>query len=216
MSERFPIFKGVAAPLLKNNVDAMTIAPRTPAEKGGAKTQGGAETVRAQDLFAHMRFLDDGQENPEFVLNRPEFRTAKFLVTGRNFGCGSAREHSVWALCAFGIGCIVAPSFGPLFYGNCFKNRLVPVELDESTTHAIAAECGPGAPDMTLDLESRQIQTPAGRRISFSLPAFRYRQLLEGLDEIDMTLQAKSAIDEYQRRETAARPWLFASAHRDS
>ena len=213
ISNIFPPLKGVAVPLLKDNIDAMTIAPRTPAEKGGATTQGGAETVQPGDLFAHLRFLDDGSENPDFILNRDGFRSAKILVAGRNFGCGSAREHSVWALGAFGIGCIIAPSFGPLFYGNCFKNRLVPVELDELLVKSFAAECTPGAPDAVLDLERREIQSPSGRRIPFTLPEFRYRQLIDGLDEIDMTLQSKDAIDAYQRRETAARPWLFAPPH---
>jgi 3-isopropylmalate/(R)-2-methylmalate dehydratase small subunit len=100
-----------------------------------------------------------------------------------------------------------------LFYGNCFKNRLVPVELDESLVKSFAAECIPGAPDAILDLERREIQSPSGRRIPFTLTEFRYRQLLDGLDEIDMTLQSKDAIDAYQRRETAARPWLFAPPH---
>ena len=211
MSKAFPPLTGVAAPLLNDNIDAMTIAPRTPAEKGGATTQGGAETVQPRDLFAHLRILEDGRDNPQFILNRPEFREAKFLVAGRNFGCGSAREHAVWALCAFGIGCVIAPSFGPLFYGNCFKNRLVPVELDAAVVNSFAAECLPGAPAVTLDLNRREIQSPSGRRIAFALPEFRYRQLIEGLDEIDMTLQSKDAIDDYQRRATAARPWLFAS-----
>src|SRR4051812_28166771 len=127
MATGFPILSGAAAPLLRDNIDAMTLAPRTPAEKGGAATQGGAETVRAGGLFAHARFRPDGSEDGNFVLNRPEFRQAKFLIGGSNFGCGSAREHAAWALRAFGIEAIVAPSFGPLFYGNCFKNRMVPV-----------------------------------------------------------------------------------------
>jgi 3-isopropylmalate/(R)-2-methylmalate dehydratase small subunit len=209
MAQSFPPLTGIAAPFMRDNVDAMTIAPRTPAEKGGATTQGGAETVQPRDLFANLRFLDDGSDNPDFVLNKPEYRQARFLIAGRNFGCGSAREHAVWALCNFGIGCIVAPSFGPLFYGNCFKNRLVPVTLDEAEVKRIAGECAPGA-EATLDLERRELRTPQGRRIAFTLPEFRYRQLIEGLDEIDMTLQQKSAIDDYQQRAAAARPWLFA------
>jgi 3-isopropylmalate/(R)-2-methylmalate dehydratase small subunit len=212
MSLPFPQLTGAAAPLLRDNVDAMTIAPRTPAEKGGATTQGGPETVMPRDLFAHLRFLDDGSENPDFVLNRPEFRNATFLIAGRNFGCGSAREHSVWALCAFGIRAIVAPSFGPLLYGNCFKNRVVPVALDEAEVKRLAAECAPGAPSamLTLDLERRELLSPQGRHIAFTLPEFRYRQLIEGLDEIDMTLKLKDAIADYQRRAEAARPWLFS------
>ncbi len=211
MPQSFPVLTGAAALLLRDNVDAMTIAPRTPAERGGAATQGGAETVTPRDLFAHLRFLDDGRENPDFVLNKPEFRTTKFLIAGRNFGCGSAREHAVWALGAFGIGCIVAPSFGPLFYGNCFKNRLVPVTLSEPEVKLLADECvacGPSAL-LTLNLEQRMLTSPQGRRIAFTLPEFRYRALIEGLDEIDMTLQIKGMIDDYQQRASTARPWLF-------
>jgi len=210
MPSSFPILTGVAAPLLRDNVDAMTIAPRTPAEKGGATTQGGPETVQPRDLFAFLRFGDGGRENPDFVLNQPEYRQAKFLVAGRNFGCGSAREHSVWALTAFGFGCLIAPSFGPLLYGNCFKNRLVPVTLDEAEVKRFAAECGPGAAPASLDLERRELTSPQGRKIAFTLPAFRFRQLREGLDEIDMTLQQADAIAEYHRRASSARPWLFA------
>jgi 3-isopropylmalate/(R)-2-methylmalate dehydratase small subunit len=200
---------GAAAPFLRDNVDAMMIAPRTPAEKGGATTQGGAETVRAVDLFAHLRF-PEGKENPDFVLNRPEFRNAKFLVAGRNFGCGSAREHAVWALRAFGIGGVIAPSFGALFYGNCFKNGLVPVELPEAEVARLAQECAPGAPSalLALDLARREITSPSGRRIGFALPAFRFQQLMEGLDEIDMTLQRRDQITAFRRQAVNARPWL--------
>jgi 3-isopropylmalate/(R)-2-methylmalate dehydratase small subunit len=204
---------GAAAPLVRANIDAMTIAPRTPAEKGGAATQGGAETVRPTDLFAHLRFLDDGRENPEFVLNKPEFRGAKFLIAGANFGCGSAREHAVWALRAFGIGCVIAPSFGPLFYGNCFKNSLVPVELAETEVSLLAQECASGAPSamLALDLEKRELRSPAGRTIGFDIPAFRFRQLIEGLDEIDMTLRFQDSIADFYRRSSAERPWLYGN-----
>lgn len=202
---------GAAAPFLRDNVDAMMIAPRTPAEKGGATTQGGAETVRAGDLFAHLRF-PEGKENPSFILNRPEFRDAKFLIAGRNFGCGSAREHAVWALRAFGICGVIAPSFGALLYGNCFKNGLVPIELSESEVARLAEECAPGAPSamLTLDLARREISAPGGRKIQFGLPAFRFRQLIEGLDEIEMTLQQRERISEFRPRALNARPWLQA------
>jgi len=202
---------GAAAPLLRDNVDAMMIAPRTPAEKGGAATQGGAETVRPGDLFAHLRF-PGGKENPDFVLNKPEFRDAKFLIAGRNFGCGSAREHAVWALRAFGIGGVIAPSFGALFYGNCFKNAFVPIELAEAEVARLAQECAPGAPAalLTLDLARREIVSPSGRTMAFPLPAFRFQQLIDGLDEIDMTLQQRDRITEFRRRAVTARPWLQA------
>jgi len=205
---------GAAAPLLHPNIDAMTIAPRTPAEKGGAATQGGAEAVVATDLFAGLRFRCPGVENPDFVLHRPEFRHAKFLIAGANFGCGSAREHAVWALRAFGLQGVIAPSFGALFYGNCFKNGMVPIVLEEAEVMGLAQECAPGAPSalLTLDLAQRELRTPAGRVIQFAIPAFRYRQLLEGLDEIDMTLQQQDAIAAFHRRAAIERPWLFGAA----
>ena len=212
MTQSFGNLTGAAAPLLRDNIDAMMIAPRTPAEKGGAATQGGAETVRGADLFAHLRFGGDGKENADFVLNRPEFCDAKFLIAGRNFGCGSAREHAVWALRAFGIEAVIAPSFGALFYGNCFKNRLIPVELAEDEVARLAAECAPGEPSamLTLDLSQRALISPAGRHIEFTLPAFRYRQLVDGLDEIAMTLQQRDAISEFRSRAIAEKPWLIA------
>jgi 3-isopropylmalate/(R)-2-methylmalate dehydratase small subunit len=218
MALPFSTLTGAAAPLMRANIDAMTIAPRTPAEKGGAATQGGAETVRAADLFSHLRVLDDGSNNPDFVLHRYQFRQAKFLIAGSNFGCGSAREHAVWALRAFGIQCVIAPSFGPLFYGNCFKNGLVPVALDEPGVARLAQECAPGGPDalLTLDLEARDLSSPRGRRIEFAIPAFRYRQLLEGLDEIDMTLRVQDAISAFHRRAAAARPWLHGAQRQGS
>jgi 3-isopropylmalate/(R)-2-methylmalate dehydratase small subunit len=210
MAASFEKITGAAAPLLRDNIDAMTIAPRTPAEKGGAQTQGGAETVVGSDLFAHLRRPGGEREDPDFVLNKPEFSKARFLIAGRNFGCGSAREHAVWALCAFGIRSVIAPSFGQLFYGNCFKNGFVPVELDDAEVARLARICAPGAPSatLTLDLEKRELTAPDGRRIAFALPAFRYRQLLEGLDEIDMTLRLGDTIADFQQRAGKAMPWL--------
>jgi 3-isopropylmalate/(R)-2-methylmalate dehydratase small subunit len=202
---------GVAAPLPRDNVDAMMIAPRTPAEKGGAATQGGVETVQRADLFAHLRF-PGGREDANFALNRPEFRDAKFLIAGRNFGCGSAREHAVWALRAFGISAVIAPSFGVLFYGNCFKNQLVPIELPVADVERLAQQCSAGAPAalVTLELSARTLVAPDGRQIVFGLPEFRYRQLIDGLDEIDMTLRKKARIAAYRQRAVAERPWLHA------
>jgi 3-isopropylmalate/(R)-2-methylmalate dehydratase small subunit len=209
MAQRSETISGAAAPLLRDNVDAMMIAPRTPAEKGGASTQGGAETVRPDDLFAHLRFGGDGNADADFVLNRE----AKFLIAGRNFGCGSAREHAVWALRAFGIGAVIAPSFGALFYGNCFKNSLVPIELADADVTRLAEECALGAPSamLTLDLAQRALASPQGRRIEFTLPAFRYRQLIDGLDEITMTLQQRDRIGDFRRLAVDKKPWLAAN-----
>ena len=203
---------GAAAPLPRDNIDAMMIAPRTPAEKGGADTQGGAETVRSADLFAHLRF-PGGTKDPEFVLNRREFAEAKFLIAGRNFGCGSAREHAVWALRAFGIAAVVAPSFGALFYGNCFKNGLVPIELPMADIEKLMQEAAPGPPAamFTMNVALRTFVPPSGRAIEFTLPEFRYRQLIEGEDEIDMTLRQRDRIATFRAGTVAAKPWLQRS-----
>jgi 3-isopropylmalate/(R)-2-methylmalate dehydratase small subunit len=218
MARSFETFTGAAAPLMRDNIDAMTIAPRTPAEKGGATTQGGAETVRAADLFANLRVLADGRPNADFVLDRPTFREAKFLIAGRNFGCGSAREHAVWALGAFGLRCVIAPSFGQLFYGNCFKNGFVPITLEPAEVERLARDCAPGAPSalLGLDLAQRTLSAPDGRKIGFTIPEFRYRQLLEGLDEIDMTLRLSDAITAFQQRAATAKPWLYGAQPKES
>jgi 3-isopropylmalate/(R)-2-methylmalate dehydratase small subunit len=119
-------------------------------------------------------------------------------------------------LCAFGIRCVIASSFGPLFYGNCFKSGLVPVTLSEAEVRDLANECTPGAPLVTLDLARRELRSPQGRRIEFAIPAFRFQQLMHKLDEIDMTLQSREAIDAYQKRAAAARPWLLDRPLQDS
>jgi 3-isopropylmalate/(R)-2-methylmalate dehydratase small subunit len=202
---------GAAAAILRPNIDPMIIAPRTPAEKGGAATQGAAESVKSTDLFRFWRFNDDGTEVADFVLNRPAFREARFLIAGPNFGCGSAREHAVWALRAFGIRAVIAPSFGPLFQSGCFKNGIVPVELAESETVRLAEECAPGAPSalLTLDLEKLLLVSPRRRELTFALPEFRRRQLRDGLDEIDTTLQSLGDIERFYRKARVDRPWMY-------
>jgi 3-isopropylmalate/(R)-2-methylmalate dehydratase small subunit len=202
---------GAAAAILRPNIDPMIIAPRTPAEKGGAATQGAAESVKSTDLFRFWRFNDDGTEVADFVLNRPAFREARFLIAGPNFGCGSAREHAVWALRAFGIRAVIAPSFGPLFQSGCFKNGIVPVELAESETVRLAEECAPGAPSalLTLDLEKLLLVSPRRRELTFALPEFRRRQLRDGLDEIDTTLQSLGDIERFYRKASVDRPWMY-------
>ena len=211
MSNLMGVITGIGAPFQRDNVDAMTIAPRTAAEKGGAKTQGGPETVGPEALFAHLRFADDGSERPDFVLNRPEFSQAKFLIARRSFGCGSAREHAVWALTNFGIRCVIAESFGPLFYGNCFKNGLLPVMLPlaEVTRLAEEASAGGALAMFSADIPRQQITTPAGRIVAFELPAFRLKQLVEGLDEIELSLRVVDKITAFHAAARKARPWVY-------
>ena len=212
MPALFTVLTGAAAPLIRDNIDAMTLAPRTPAEKGGAKTQGGAETVVPENLMTGLRFDEHGAERPDFVLNRPEFRAAKFLIAGKNFGCGSAREHAVWALVSFGIRCVIAPSFGPLFYSNCFKNGVVPVALDARQIATMADEAAPGAPNaiFSLDVAAQKLTTPSGKTVDFQVPGFRLQQLLEGLDEIEMTLRHKAAIAAFHENGKQRRPWIYS------
>jgi 3-isopropylmalate/(R)-2-methylmalate dehydratase small subunit len=204
---------GAAAPLLNDDMDAQLLSPRTDAEKGGADTQGGAETVRPDNLYTTLRFDMSGRENPDFVLNRPEFRNAKFLIAGRNVGCGSAREHSVWALVSFGIRCVIAPSFGPLFYNFTFRNGVLPIQLDAAEVARLAEEAAPGSPGalFSLDVAAQILTTPNGRQVKFSVPAFRLQQLLDGLDEIDMALRMEAKIGEFHARAAKRKPWLYTA-----
>ena len=204
--------QGAAAPLLVDEMDAQLLAPRTDAERGGGETQGGAETVIQENLFSTLRFDASGAEIPGFVLNRPEFREAKFLLAGTNVGCGSAREHAVWALTAFGIRCVIAPSFGPLFHSYCFKNGVLPITLDVAEVARLAEEAAPGAPGaiFSVEVESQTLVTPSGRSIQFSIPAFRRQQLLEGLDELDMTLRLQPEIAAFHAKAVLKKPWLYS------
>ena len=211
MPPTISVISGIGAPFQRDNVDAMQIAPRTAAEKGGAKTQGGPETVGPEALFAALRFTAKGTEQPDFVLNQPAYRAAKFLIARRSFGCGSAREHAVWALTSFGIRCVIAESFGPLFYGNCFKNGVLPVTLPLAEVARMAEEAGIAGAAATFgaDLTRLEITTPTGRRVAFELPAFRRKQLLEGLDEIDLSLQVAGKITAFHAAARKTRPWVY-------
>lgn len=208
MAEPFVTLTGAAAPLLRPNIDTDTIAP-------GSRPGGGAAPVSssglAGELFAGWRFDAAGNEDPHFVLNRPEFRAANILLAGRNFGCGSSREAAVWLLKDWGFGCIVAPSFGEIFYGSCFKNGLLPVKLNEAVIERLAEEAAPGAPDalFEVDLTRDRIRTPSGTHVTFELPKIRRAALLGGLDDIDQTLGNAAAIARFEADAAAARPWLY-------
>lgn len=214
MSQHSSIVSGIAAPLLRDYMDAMTVCPRTPAEKGGAATQGGRETVGPDAAFAALRFDEAGVARPEFVLNRPEFAGARILISRKSFCCGSAREHSVWALLNFGIQCVLAESFGPLFYGNCFKNGLIPIMLPPAEIASLAKEVEPGgkAAMLSLDLGKCTITTATDRIVPFEMPAFRLKQLVEGLDEIDMTLKLADKIAAFHAAGRKSKPWLYTQS----
>jgi 3-isopropylmalate/(R)-2-methylmalate dehydratase small subunit len=203
MSDPFITVRGAAAPLLRANIDTDTISP-------GSRQAGRAPSL-AGDLFAGLRYDAAGNENPDFVLNRPEFREAKILLAGANFGCGSSRESAVWMLKAWGLRCIIAPSFGEIFHGNCFKNGVLPIVLDEPTIALLAREAEPGDPDALFDVDliGTMIWTPSGRTIGFELPKIRRDALLGGLDEIEQTLAYADAIERFEAAAASAAPWTY-------
>ena len=201
--EKFVRVTGIAAPLLRPNIDTDVIIPIDDCVSVPRAEQGHC-------AFRPWRYLADGSDNPEFVLNRAPFRTAVILLAGINFGCGSSREPAVWALMGLGIRAIIAPSFGDIFYNNCFQNGVLPIMLPEETGRAIAAEveAAPETP-LTVDLETCAITNARGLRIPFSLDAARRSALLEGLDEVGMTLRREGKISDWQDADRLRRPWIY-------
>ena len=200
--QKFTTLRGVAAPLPMINVDTDMIIP-----KQFLKTI--KRTGLGKNLFDELRYNPDGSEKPEFVLNRPAYRKAQVLVAGENFGCGSSREHAPWALLDFGIRCVIAPSFADIFYNNCFKNGILPIALPKAEVAKLMddAERGSNA-ILAVDLEKQEITGPDGGRIRFEIEPFRKRCLLEGLDDIGLTLQKQAAIDSFETKARLERPWL--------
>ena len=155
-----------------------------------------------------MRYKDDGSDNPDFVLNKPAYQGANILVAGDNFGCGSSREHAPWALLDFGIRCVIAPSFADIFHGNCFKNGILPVALPQAVCETLMADAAMGAnARITIDLERQVVIRPDGEEFHFEVDAFRKHCLLNGLDEVGLTLERKPAIDAYEARERRDHGW---------
>jgi 3-isopropylmalate/(R)-2-methylmalate dehydratase small subunit len=202
--EKFTTLTGVAAPLPMINVDTDMIIP-----KQHLKTI--KRTGLGKALFDEMRYTPDGKEKPEFVLNKPAYRKAKILVAGENFGCGSSREHAPWALLDFGIRCVVAPSFADIFYNNCFKNGILPIKLPKEDVDKLMDDANRGANAViTIDLAKQEITGPDGGCIKFEIDPFRKQCLLNGLDDIGLTLEKKPAIDAYEAKQKASQPWLYA------
>jgi 3-isopropylmalate/(R)-2-methylmalate dehydratase small subunit len=200
--QKFDTLTGVAAPLNIVNVDTDMIIP-----KQFLKTI--KRTGLGKHLFDEMRYDASGKEIPDFVLNRPAYRKASILVAGENFGCGSSREHAPWALLDFGIRCVIAPSFADIFYNNCFKNGILPIVLPKEEIAKLFDDAERGANAViTIDLEKQEIAGPDGR-IRFEIDAFRKHCLLNGLDDIGLTLQKAAEIDSYEARQRAAQPWLW-------
>jgi 3-isopropylmalate/(R)-2-methylmalate dehydratase small subunit len=200
--EKFTVLTGVAAPLKVINVDTDKIIP-----KQYLKTI--KRTGLGKGLFADMRYRDDGSENPDFVLNKPAYRNAKMLVAGDNFGCGSSREHAPWALLDFGIRCVISTSFADIFFNNCFQNGILPIKVkpDELDKLFDDAERGANA-TLTIDLERQEIHGPDGGTIRFDIDPFRKHCLLNGLDDIGLTLAKVDKIAAFEKEAHAKRSWV--------
>ncbi len=200
--DKFNTLTGVGAPLPMINVDTDMIIP-----KQFLKTI--ERTGLGKNLFDDMRFNADGSEKENFVLNKPAYRNAEILVAGENFGCGSSREHAPWALKDFGIRCIIAASFADIFYNNCFKNGILPIALPQEDVDKLMddAERGSNA-TITVDLERQEISGPDGGSIAFEIDPFKKHCLLEGLDDIGLTLQKDEHIGRYEEKKSTERPWL--------
>jgi 3-isopropylmalate/(R)-2-methylmalate dehydratase small subunit len=200
--DKFTTLEGVAAPLKIINVDTDMIIP-----KQYLKTI--KRTGLGKGLFSEQRYNDDGSENPDFVLNKPAYRSAKILVVGDNFGCGSSREHAPWALADFGIKCVISTSFGDIFYNNCFKNGILPIRVSQEELDQLFDDADRGAnATMTIDLEAQEIRGPDGGAIHFEIDPFRKHCLSNGLDEVGLTMQKAVSIDTYEGKASAERPWL--------
>jgi 3-isopropylmalate/(R)-2-methylmalate dehydratase small subunit len=195
------VIAGVAAPLPVNNLDTDQIMPKQfllGIDKSGL----------AHGLLHDLRLDANGHVREQFVLNRPEYRGAKILVGGANFGCGSSREHAVWGLQQGGFEAVIAPSYGEIFYFNSTNNRLLPVTLSPEQVEALVAELENGSnKQVSIDLENEVVLTPSGQRYRFSLPARQKQMLVEGLDMIGLTLRQKESIDAFEVRHRAAQPW---------
>ena len=200
--EPFNKLEGVAAPLNMINVDTDMIIP-----KQYLKTI--QRTGLGKALFDEMRHNQDGSEKPEFVLNKPAYRGAKILVTGDNFGCGSSREHAPWALLDFGIRCVIAPSFADIFYGNCFKNGILPIKLPQEQVDKLMDDASRGANAIiSIDLKKQEIRGPDGGMIKFEVDDFRKQCLLNGWDDIGLTMRNEDKITSFEAQQKTQTPWL--------
>ena len=200
--QKFTTLRGIAAPLMRANIDTgAIIAPIYMLSRS---------IDLGQKLFANWRYDLDGAENADFVLNQPRYRNSEILIAGPNFGCGSSREGAVWALMRFGIRCVIAPGFGEIFFSNACQNGLLPVTLDEAESRRLAdAVTAAPEPIVTVDLLRCIVSSPDGAEIPFALAEDRRMSLLEGLDETSLILRHRDDIDAFQARMRADRPWVF-------
>ncbi len=199
--QKFTTLTAVAAPLNMMNVDTDMIIP-----KDYLKTI--ERTGLGKGLFSEMRYNDDGTENADFVLNRPAYRNAKILVAGDNFGCGSSREHAPWALLDFGIRCVISTSFADIFHNNCFKNGILPVVVSKEDLDKLMDDAERGAnATLTIDLATQEIHGPDGGTVKFEVDPFKKHCLLNGLDDIGLTMEKADHIATHERRAAENRPW---------
>ena len=202
--DKFTVLESVAAPLRIINIDTDMIIP-----KQYLKTI--KRTGLGTGLFSEMRYRDDGSENPDFVLNQPAYRKAQILVAGDNFGCGSSREHAPWALLDFGIRCVISTSFADIFYNNCFQNGILPIKVSPEDLEKLFDDAERGAnATLTVDLEKQEITGPDGGKIKFEVDAFRKHCLLNGLDDIGITLENAAAIDAFEAADADRSPTTTA------
>ena len=200
--QAFTKLTGIAAPLPKANVDTDQIIPARFLKSISRSGFG-------KHLFANFRYMEDGSENPEFVLNQEPYRKAEVLVAFENFGCGSSREHAPWALLDFGIRCVISTGFADIFYNNCFKNGILPIALPQAEVDKLMDDAERGAnATLTVDLASQTISGPDGGTIHFDIDPFRKHCLLNGLDDIGLTLEKSAAIASFEAKAAAERPWV--------
>ncbi len=199
--QKFDVLTGVAAPLPILNIDTDMIIP-----KQYLKTI--KRTGLGKGLFSEMRYREDGSENPDFVLNKDAYRKAEILVAGDNFGCGSSREHAPWALLDYGIRCVISTSFADIFYNNCFKNGILPIVVSPDDLKKLMDDAERGAnATLTIDLVNQVIKGPDGGSVSFEIDPFKKHCMLNGLDDIGLTLEKASEIAAFEARNATARPW---------
>ena len=204
MPKPFSTLSAIAAPIMRSNIDTDVIIRIERLVGNSVRGSLG------KWAFGSLRYLPDGSENPDFILNREPYRQAEILVTGPNFGCGSSREGAVWSLGEFGIRAVIGSSFGDIFFANCFQNGILPVVVDKEIVDSLAAdiEATQGAGRVSIDLEAQTIVSPSGKQHKFEIDPRRREGLLQGLDEVELTLQRDPEILAFQAADRGARPWI--------
>ena len=200
--DKFEKLSGIAAPMPLINIDTDMIIPKVFLKTINRSGLG-------VNLFDEMRYLDDGSENPDFVLNKPQYREAEILVAGDNFGCGSSREHAPWAIKDFGIRCVISTSYADIFFNNCFKNGILPIVLPKAQVDVFMKDAEKGSnARIEVDLEAQTVTTSDGETFSFEVDAFKKHCLLNGLDDIGLTMEKAASIDAYESKLQVSHPWV--------